>query len=415
MNKRTSLFLNLSMFISVTMIFFGSYITNLYYLQAIACGLAILSGYKKKLKIKQDTIMWLLACLISIFSIAISEDKESTIEIASMIIMIIIIKIVYENNQNGWQKTFLTMITIASGIHVVATLLQLIFPNFIATISNMLLNKASFQLNQEFLKRGSYAGITSQTSVNAYFIAIFIGITFSRIISQDKHKKINIVLLVLGFITLFMTGKRGLLLFTAISVIFVFLYTIHRDKKKSFKYILIFTIIVSIGYVTMINIPETQIVFEKMKNLEKNDNILNGRDYLWEESIKIFLKNPAFGIGEGRIDGILGDASHNTYIQLLAETGIIGFCIYNLAFLISFIFSIKKAKRIFKEQKNNSKKIVIISLYMQVLFITYGFTGNPLYSNIFFTPYILAIAMINAIPIDKEREVNNEDRNNYIP
>lgn len=415
MNKRNNILLRLSMFISIIMIFFGANIGNLYIIQFISCSLAIISSYKSKIIAKKDTMVWLIACLITLFTVIISEDKIATIEIVALINMVVIIKIIYENNFSGWQKLFIIMLSIASGVHVFATIIELIFPHFIMSVNAIILRGDSLIQNQMFLKRGIYAGITGQTSINAYYIAIFIGITFTKIILKNKHNQSNIILLLLGIVALFITGKRGMLLFTTLSIIIVYLYIMNKDKKNILKYIFYFCSISIIGYVVIINIPETQIVFKKMELLQEEDNILNGRDYLWRESIKLFLESPILGVGPGVVDSILGNASHNIYIQLLAETGILGFFTYTFAILFSLILSLKKAKDVFKNGETNLKQVAIISIFIQLLFITYGFTGNPLFSNIFLTPYIIAIAMINAISIKERSDEINENRNNYLP
>ena len=97
MKENTNILLRLSIFVIAIMIFFGSMITNLYILQAISCGLAILSTSMKNLKIKKDTILWILVCLVTVFSLLISQNKSESIKIVILTIIMVIIKI-YKNN-----------------------------------------------------------------------------------------------------------------------------------------------------------------------------------------------------------------------------------------------------------------------------------------------------------------------------
>ena len=89
------------------------------------------------------------------------------------------------------------------------------------------------------------------------------------------------------------------------------------------------------------------------------------------------------GIGIGSIKDILGDYSHNVYIQLLAETGIIGFLSYAIAITTSLLMSIKKLKNALKGKNKMVMEILGFSILMQIIFIIYSITGNPLYGHIF--------------------------------
>ena len=259
MKKTNNILFYLSIFTTVILVFFGNKIGNLNIIKAIACILAIFSINIKNIKIKKDSFFWILAGIVTIFTIFTSQNREVSMFSAISITMAIIIKIIYENHQ-GWQKNFIKIMTIASGIHVFATIIQLLFPNIITTINRVLLTTEGFTQNQEFYSRGVYAGLNDQTAPNAYFIAIFIGIIFIKIITNKENKSINVTLLMIAIVALFITAKRGILLFTLASMFFVFIYLLNKNKKDILKYLITLVIIVSVGYIVIINVPETQIV-----------------------------------------------------------------------------------------------------------------------------------------------------------
>lgn len=410
MRKSNNVLFKISIIINVLMIFFGAYIGNLYIIQFIALGCTILSSNLKKIKIKLDTLAWILVGVIAILSVGYSIEKSISIEICSLICMAIVLKILYENKNEEWNSYFLKWVALASGIHVIFTVLQLVVPDLVMTINKLILGAEGFKTNYELYRAGGYAGITSQTSVNAFYITIFIGIIFSRIMFKKEYKKTNMIFLCIAIIALFLTGKRGMLIFSMLSMILIFMYILYKDNKNILKYILIFGIIGTIGTITVINVPEAKVIFEKMQLLEENEEILNGRDELWIQSLEIFKKHPIMGIGMGSVKNLIGDYSHNVYIQMLAETGIIGFSIYVIAIIFSLYVAIKKANKILKANNLEKKVNILISIFIQCIFIMYGFTGNPLYGQYFIIPYIISIAMANSIK--EENEVEN--RNNYL-
>lgn len=406
--------LKISIIINIILIFFGSYIANLYIIQAVALAVAILACDLSKIKIKKDTIIWLIFGVILIGSISISMDIQSSIEVTALIIMGIIIKIIYENNKEGekWTIFFVNSLLFASGIHVFATILQLIFPNLINQINSLLLVQSNLDMNQQLYESGGYAGITGQTSINAFYISIFIGITFCRVLLNKEYKKTNLILFVIGMLALFLTGKRGMLLYVIFSIIFISFYLINKDKKNNLKYLLMLAIIILVAYIVLLNIPEAQNILEKMQLLEENGDVLNGRDVLWNKSMNIFKDNKILGIGIGTVQNLIGDYSHNVYIQLLAETGIIGFSVYCVAIIISFMQTIKKMKQVLKIDDRSKKEILAVSLFIQIIYICYSFSGNPLYGQMFFVPYMIAIAIANSISIEHIKNNNREEYKN---
>ena len=106
--------------------------------------------------------------------------------------------------------------------------------------------------------------------------------------------------------------------------------------------------------------------------------------------------------------GIWNYNAHNIYYQVLGESGIIGivlfadFLIYNMYNTIKLIFKIGK-------KNNKNKRLLLFSLYIQLLIVTYGITGNPLYSPYQFIFYIIAINILN-----KLRRNEFESRKNTV-
>ena len=395
MNNNKSLLLKISVIMNTVLAFFGSYIGNLYIIQIIALIPAFLAVPLKEIKIKKDTEMWLIVVVIFFLSAVISNNKIASVEIVCMIAMAVMLKIIYENSDIKLSKFFINFVEMASCIHVIATIMQLINPGFIQNINTSILGSAGIKTNLELLKVGSYAGITAQTAVNAYYITIFICIKFSKILTEKRYKVINVMWLLVAIIALFLTGKRGMVICIIISSSILYLYKMRSNYKKIVKNIVIALIFIAFFYIIIINVPEAKVLIDKTSQLEKNNDILNGRSYLWSETIKIFKCYPIMGIEIGSIKDILGDYSHNVYIQLLAETGIIGFLSYAIAITTSLLMSIKKLKNALKGKNKMVMEILGFSILMQIIFIIYSITGNPLYGHIFLIPYIISTAMHN--------------------
>ena len=112
------------------------------------------------------------------------------------------------------------------------------------------------------------------------------------------------------------------------------------------------------------------------------NNITTGRDVFYEKAISNFLqsdfKNYLIGKGTASAYLINGTGLHNVFLQILYDNGI--FVI--LIFLSFFVLNLKNAV----------KKRYFISISMQLVFLIYCMSGNPLYDYYFFIPYLIYVS-----------------------
>lgn len=93
-------------------------------------------------------------------------------------------------------------------------------------------------------------------------------------------------------------------------------------------------------------IPSIQEVFNRFVELSgSKDTFTSGRTVLWEKTFEIFKENKMMGTGFANfavyfadhffISGVMAFLTHNIYVGLLAETGVIGFSIMVLFMIIA--------------------------------------------------------------------------------
>lgn len=81
----------------------------------------------------------------------------------------------------------------------------------------------------------------------------------------------------------------------------------------------------------------------------------------------------------------------------------IGFCLIIFAFLGAIRKTIQLLKR---ELEVENKILIYVSIYIQLLFIIYGITGNTLYYWNQFFIYIIAISILNTVQFSKKSKLN---------
>lgn len=210
--------------------------------------------------------------------------------------------------------------------------------------------------------------------VTAYITPASLFLFFKSVFSQKRVIKLmSLFCLLFSFVAILCTGSRSPVLALGAAIIFYYLF----DTSITFnKKILIFTI----GFVFLYWVYDiyTQImpeqVFERLEN-SSNDSRLK----LWKGAIKAFTDSPLIGSGLGSSEAysirIVGNYSHNIYIDSLAACGIVG----NI-FLVYLII-----KNCFKTTHFNRK----FQLAVGMSFMIPLFFINGLKTATFITPLIM--------------------------
>ena len=129
------------------------------------------------------------------------------------------------------------------------------------------------------------------------------------------------------------------------------------------------------------------------------------RDVFYAEAWEMFMENPIFGCGWRQMTDIIEHDVHNIYIQLLAETGIVGFSVY--VFLIFYgVFIAIKLLRCYSKDKKKSI-LLLFSAYYIFFFALYGLTGNPLYDEQPFYTFMICYGALIYLDCQYKRERAN--------
>ena len=108
-------------------------------------------------------------------------------------------------------------------------------------------------------------------------------------------------------------------------------------------------------------------------------NITTGRDVFYENAISDFSQgsvlNYIFGKGTASAYLINETGLHNVYLQILYDHGILGIILYALFFFLNL--------------RNAVQNRFFYSMCLQIMFLAYCMSGNPLYDYYFFLPYLI--------------------------
>lgn len=250
---------------------------------------------------------------------------------------------------------------------------------------------------------GCMAGLTEHYSTNGMFMATGCIMSVAALLKENASKSKSYILIALFLIALLLTGKRAHIVFVFIAVITMYFFWLSDNKKKRLKKLVLAVMVGGIVLMLLINMfPQLGVVLDRFKSVQYELSADGGgRGTLWHMAIEVFKEHPVLGIGWGNFRaltyGKLKWAEqahvHNTYLQLLAETGVIGFGIYLSWFCYMFHLAAKELEYMKKYRKEDSLFLIAFSLGYQVFFYAYCMTGNPLYQYETYIPYYAACAI----------------------
>ncbi len=140
-----------------------------------------------------------------------------------------------------------------------------------------------------------------------------------------------------------LTGSRTAL-FTIVPGLLYIMISFGRFKPV-YRIIGLFVFLVAV-FVGQSLLP--QATLERLSTIGSSiaSGDLGGRMALWRQSLEIFVDHPILGIGSGSLAAPdqLGAVTHNTFISILTETGLVGFSLF-LGILVTAILQSLKQPR----------------------------------------------------------------------
>lgn len=263
----------------------------------------------KKIKIRYITIMYLIFWIYSTF-ISLSNGilgLSNFLKLSSFFLLFLIISLTSFDE------------------HVICCIKKtIIFTSFMYGI--VVLFAIVTKMNQYY--HGDIYFFGTKFDPNSIGIVFIWGALLSISFLLQTKSLFYFFILFFNILVIVLTASRGSFLSLSISSLILIIYKLDRTKINMLKVknllFLIFLLISSIIIYLSINnyFP---------KELERVLNIFdgsggNGRLDIWTNAIAFWKKSPLFGQGYNSYLLYYKQAIHNTYIQILCDWGLIGFC-----------------------------------------------------------------------------------------
>ena len=230
-----------------------------------------------------------------------------------------------------------------------------------------------------------YAGLFYEVSFSALILSIGCIICFTELNFNKCGRIKNLLMIMLMYYGVILTGKRSFMLILPVLLSAFWIFS-------SYGNISLMRIIVIFGFVFVL-FWKADTVFSLISNIltkgQGSTIELSSREQYWRLALDMFQENWFMGNGVNSFDIRFNMAgikkteldfagAHNSYIQLLAETGIIGTFLYVSGIFTVILSGLREMS--FRYKKYN-QKMVYNSMSVLILFLImiYGITGNVLY------------------------------------
>ena len=347
-------------------------------------------------------VQWIILVLFLTFGLIYTIDSNSLISALLQFIFYTFL-LITSFKKEFYEKALNIILFVCTilGIIVIITLLD---KNFIVNNLGFLYGNIKAIIGRT--SANAYSGLLGEVAYSAFAMNIGVAIIVAKYLSHRKLSKINWIQLLIFMIGIMVSFKRSLLLIPIFAFFVLFLVSKKERKFKNIIKICIALIALVIIIITIF--PESLDTIGRFGSETANGDVLNGRTDLWKYALEMFSKSPVVGTGYSSYTAYCYSQgfqwnylAHNIYIELLGEVGIIGFIIFISFFANALIKTIKAIK---KEENKEKLNLLYFSLFMQIICLTYGLTGNPLYFPQQMIVYMFSISILSNMGIQKKEQ-----------
>lgn len=344
---------------------------------------------------------WPAAFLVALWAIAvfcgnndiISGDYSWIVFFSATLLVTVLIGFGEANAFDGAIK----MIASLGLFFALATIAMWVFPPLFDIVKEVFFSSS-------VSARSYRSGFTAHYSTNAIYITYGIICAFALLLfeSNKKRRLLKLASVVTCFFALLLTTKRTHLVIAIVACMSMYLLSGNRHVGKRMAGLLVWVSLSLVVFsIASQYIPELSATIDRIAGLS-DDDTFGGRSDLYSICSDLWEQSPIIGNGWGSFSKELYSSpagmrfaaqgyyeidAHNVFLQLLAESGVVGFCLFALWSIGTLLGTGRLSKAV--AGQTISCRILSASWGLQLFFLVYCFTGNPLYDPQMYIPCLL--------------------------
>lgn len=316
---------------------------------------------------------------------------------------------VYVSQKNVDEKKVMRLLAVSCTVLAFFILVQPVAPELVSRVNRLFSYSSSeYALMNAWTRNGWYTGLFPDRAPAAFFCSVLIGVGLYYLYCNYKttgsifQRFFGIVFALIGAYGVLLTVKRGLLIGAGIAAFVSFIVYKKANKAPIWRICLAAILAIFIIWIIFSNMEVTQVMIARFVD---NDNPLTYRDVIYGNIFEKFWSSPLFGTGTASAFSLLGIGGHNIYLTVLMENGILGFIVFISVLGYSFFSTVQLILKFGVYEYHQRIPFLLFSLYIQVFFLVYGMSGNPLYDNYILYFYLFSIFIVKNSEYHFEKEV----------
>ena len=310
------------------------------------------------------------------------------------------------SSEGDWVSTCIKALIVFAGFHAACTIVFWLVPALYPPV------KAAF-FSMSYMARDYRSGFTAHYSTNSIYLSFGLVCWACGLIGRKSKLQARDVALGLMFLlSLFLTTKRGPLVASVASIAVCYLF-VNKDKFTGTalkSLIMVLVAILVVGVLATI-VPGVDATLQRFVELLE-DETGGGRSELYDCAWRIFYANPLLGGGWGSYSkyvattalgamysnlGFTSMSVHNVYLQLLAETGIVGLVLFVVPAVSTLIAAMRRSSGHQEGGPCGESFCLWACVGAQIFFLIYCLSGNPLYDPQCYIPYFISCVAVFAV------------------
>ena len=256
-----------------------------------------------------------------------------------------------------------------------------------------ILIESIYTISDFLMSETGLTGISMNRNISAFSILLKLPLLIYLCTKLSKSKIILKLIEAIAIISIIVLQSRAAI-FSLFIIYFFILFFRNRNKLSSFLSIL-FSLGVLIFFLNNTSFVTSEKFFNTF-NLEQ-DQSYNQRISYYENALNLFKEKPIFGhgIGSWKIESLKNNIDinsnviipyyvHNDFLQMLVETGTIGFIAYMTIFFLIVINLLKIYNR------HSVNKYLLLTI---IIFIIDSSLNFPIHRSQLVIPFILILAL----------------------
>ena len=210
-------------------------------------------------------------------------------------------------------------------------------------------------------------------------------LVFARRGADRELRTLSRWCLALASVALLLTQSRGGLL-AFVAMLMVSAYMLAPDRKTRMRRLAVLLV------ACLLAVAVAGFFFQRLGEID--DYTAVSRLAIWGGAFTVFARSPVVGAGFGNLrplmggllglpEGWMGDA-HNLYLELLAESGLLGF----MAFALLIVCALHAAKKCVRQSQGDFERLIDIAVFAAVCGVLVHGTVDYLFHT---TPQVAAL------------------------